>query len=1203
MERSMRFFGSSVVLLFTLVLTGGHVFGEGNARRLTQEEFAQKAKRLQLPFIANEGQADKRVGFYANTFSGTVFVTKEGEIIYSLPHSGNKEDEDMKGPGGLPPNDLYRIRYIRRYAQCRLPHYQGTVHPASPVLAFIDTMLQNTSCKKGLIVKEELVNGKIVEIKGEDESETKVSYFKGNDPSKWRSGIATYGEVNLGEVYEGIELRLKAYGDNVEKLFCVKPGADPGQIQVRLSGVKLPNPPNPPLEKGGFDVLSLQKEDKGNFLPFLKRDQGGLYINEKGQLEVETELGKVTFTKPVAFQEIEGKRVDVAVEYRVQKTEARSQNKQEKTSQLTTPDSSTSQLVYGFTVASYDTSKELIIDPLLASTFLGGSGNDYGYSLAIDTGGNVYVTGHTTDATTDLPTTAGAYDTSHNGSSDAFVSKFNSGLTSLLASTFLGGSSSDYGISLAIDTEGNIYVTGDTDDAATDLPTTPGAYDTSHNGSSDAFVSKFNSGLTSLLASTFLGGSSSDYGISLAIDTTGNVYVAGYTNDAATDLPTTPGAYDTSHNGSYDVFVSKFNSGLTSLLASTFLGGSSSDQGFSLAIDTEGNVYMTGHTYDAATDLPTTSSAYDTSHNGSWDVFVSKFNSGLTSLLASTFLGGSSGEWGYSLAIDTEGNVYVAGYTNDAATDLPTTPGAYDTSHNGSYDVFVSKFDSGLTNLLASTLLGGSSYDYGKFLAIDMEENIYVTGYTTDATTDLPTTAGAYDTSHNGWYDVFVSKFDSGLTNLLASTLLGDSGNEWGTSLAIDTEGNVYVTGYTADAATDLPTTAGAYDTSHNGGDDVFVSRFDSNLSEGTWYIASMGGNNAEGTFTSLALDRSEWARISYYNASNGNLQIVYNIYNGSWPKSTPDKTGNVGMYSSLAIKKSTFQKYISYYDRTNGDLKFATAEGKTIPWSVSTIDSTGNVGLYTSLAFDSTDKVYISYYDATNQDLKCASTSTPLDPASWTITTVDSAGDVGMYTSLAIDSMDNVHISYYDHTNGDLKHALYTNGSWSTEIVHGGNAWVGKYSSLAVDSSDAVHISYYNASSTGLNYAHKVNGSWVSESIDTVGLVGSYTSLAIDASDNVHISYHDYTNGDLKYTHNTTGSWTTITVDSAGRVGAYTSIKVDSNGFVHISYYDRSNTDLKYARSLIPYGASDLALKQPYPGNIRPSRKRPQQKNRNNSF
>ncbi|UJS17530.1 MAG: SBBP repeat-containing protein [Candidatus Jettenia sp.] len=794
MKRSVKFFGLSVVLLFALSLTGGHVSGEDTARKLTQEEFTRKTQRLQLPFIINEGQTDTRISFYAHTFGGTVFVTKTGEIIYSLPQSGGREDDGMKRIERA----SYPARYINHYARCRLPEYQNTLHSVSPVLMSVDTSLQNTSCKKGLILKEELVDGRIMGIRGEDESETKVSYFKGNDPSKWRSGIATYGEVNLGEVYEGIELRLKAYGDNVEKLFCVKPGADPRQIQVRLSGVKLPNPPNPPLEKGGFTVPSSQREykghspllqevDQGNFPPFLKGDQGGLYINDHGELEVETELGKVSFTKPVAFQEIGGKMVDVAVEYSVQETEARSQHKEEKTSQLTTPDPSTSHLVYGFTVASYDTSKDLIIDPLLASTFLGGSGSDYGYSLAIDTGGNVYVTGYTLDATTDLPTTGSTYDTSHNGGFDAFVSKFNSGLTSLLASTFLGGASDDYGYSLAIDMEGDIYVTGYTFDATTDLPITPGAYDPSHNGFSDVFVSKFNSGLTSLLASTFLGGASDDYGYSLAIDTEGNVYVTGRTNDAATDLPTTSGAYDPSHNGFSDVFVSKFNSGLTSLLASTFLGGAGTDYGSSLAIDTVGKVYVAGYTHDAATDLPTTSGAYDTSHNGGYDAFVSKFNSGLTSLLASTFLGGATTDYGNSLAIDTEGNVYVIGDTSDATTYLPTTSGAYDPSHNGGFDAFVSKFNSGLTNLLASTFLGGATTDYGNSLAIDTEGNVYVTGSTANAATDLPTTGGAYDTSHNGGYDTFVSKFNSGLTNLLASTFLGGATTDYGNSLTIDT--------------------------------------------------------------------------------------------------------------------------------------------------------------------------------------------------------------------------------------------------------------------------------------------------------------------------------------------------------------------------------------------------------------------------------
>src|SRR3990172_7144934 len=490
---------------------------------------------------------------------------------------------------------------------------------------------------------------------------------------------------------------------------------------------------------------------------------------------------------------------------------------------------------YGFAVASYDRTKPLIIDPLLASTFLGGSYDEVGNSLTLDTSGNVYVTGAT--MSTDFPTTSGAYDTSFNGFNDIFVSKLNSGLTSLLASTFLGGAVYDWGSSLTLDTSGDAYVTGET--ASTDFPTTSGAYDTSFNGYyDDVFVSKLNGGLTSLLASTFLGGSGDDYGDSLALDTSGNVYVTGATD--WTDFPTTPGAYDTSYNGGNwngnDVFVSKLSGDLTSLLASTYLGGTAGESGRSIATDTRGNVYVTGYTYSS--NFPTTIEAYDTSYNGGpyTDAFISKLNSGLTSLLASTFLGGSNGGDGESLTLDTSGNVYVTGYTE--STDFPTTSGAYDTSFNGGYwgDVFVSKLNSGLTSLLASTFLGGLGIDSSKSLTLDTSGNVYVTGST--ASSDFPTTSGAYDTSYNGsdWYavgDVFVSKLNSGLTSLLASTYLGGSSWDVGYSLTLDTSGNVYVTGSTDSA--DFPTTSGAYDTSLNGGyGDVFVSKLDGNLSAGT---------------------------------------------------------------------------------------------------------------------------------------------------------------------------------------------------------------------------------------------------------------------------------------------------------------------------------------------------------------------------------
>src|SRR3990167_8284205 len=828
--------------------------------------FAQKTQKLQMPFIANEGQTDAKVAFYANTFGGTVFVTKEGDIVYSLPSGrdvpGGASQEAGRGgregvggelhlPDHAPCRDteprvpmsplqylaslthspkgdvLCRVLekresrimdYVSWFEGCAPDGREMGLHVSnSPRGWDTASRVPTTAARRdtasrvpGVALKEEFVGARVSGIKGEGESVTKVSYFKGNDPSKWKTNVSTYDFVNLGEIYKGIELRLKAYGDNVEKLFCVKPGADPEQIKISLSGlqpletpmIEEKQPPESPFIKGedrrpGGDVstksplsngwdfadIPLNKGGEGVVFPGNEKGARGLSVNEHGELEVETALGTVKFTKPVAYQEIDGKRVEVAVEYKVESLQLKDENtkcetRNTKLKTLNAKLASTkpnpqseiansnrkSKIVnrkfeYGFAVASYDRTKPLIIDPLLASTFLGGSYDEVGNSLTLDTSGNVYVTGAT--MSTDFPTTSGAYDTSFNGFNDIFVSKLNSGLTSLLASTFLGGAVYDWGSSLTLDTSGNVYVTGET--TSTDFPTTSGAYDTSFNGYyDDVFVSKLNGGLTSLLASTFLGGSGDDYGDSLALDTSGNVYVTGATD--WTDFPTTPGAYDTSYNGGNwngnDVFVSKLSGDLTSLLASTYLGGTAGESGRSIATDTRGNVYVTGYTYSS--NFPTTIEAYDTSYNGGpyTDAFISKLNSGLTSLLASTFLGGSNGGDGESLTLDTSGNVYVTGYTE--STDFPTTSGAYDTSFNGGYwgDVFVSKLNSGLTSLLASTFLGGFGIDSSKSLTLDTSGNVYGTGST--ASSDFPTTSGAYDTSFNGgyWGDVFVSKLN-----------------------------------------------------------------------------------------------------------------------------------------------------------------------------------------------------------------------------------------------------------------------------------------------------------------------------------------------------------------------------------------------------------------------------------------------------------
>ena len=606
----------------------------------------------------------------------------------------------------------------------------------------------------------------------------------------------------MEEVYEGIDLRLKAYGNTVEKIFTVKPDANYEKIRIRLEGAQ------------------------------------ELTANTAGALVAETELGAVKFTKPVAYQEIEGKRVEIECEYVISNCEMRNAKCRtthtlalsrgeyenplaEGETGMDKSEARSLKTEYGFKVAQYDKTKDLFIDPLLASTYLGGSYEDRGSAIAVDADGNVFVAGETVSS--EFPSTPGAYCISRKGNTDIFVSKFNGGLTNLLASTFLGGAlNHERASSIVIDAGGNIYVAGST--YSTDFPTTRGSYDAAGNGRWDVFVSKFNNGLTSLLASTFLGGKADDCGYAIAIDAGGNVFVTGET--ISSDFPATPGAYDTSYNGGYyDVFVSKFNSDLTRLLASTFLGGSSGDYGRAIAVDGTGNVFVTGNTWPK--DFPVTPGSYNTSYNGgNDDAFVSKLNNGLTNLLASTFLGGYSNDFGKTIAVDTSGNVYVAGET--VSPNFPTTDVAYATAHKReSKDVFVSKFNNQLTRLSASTLLGGDSHDYGKAIAIDAGGNVYVAGSTNS--TNFPTKPDAYDTTSNGESDVFVSKFNSGLTNLLMSTFLGGSRSDYGNAIAVSAVGNVYVTGETL--SSDFPATPGAYDASYHRCEDVFVSRFSVDLS------------------------------------------------------------------------------------------------------------------------------------------------------------------------------------------------------------------------------------------------------------------------------------------------------------------------------------------------------------------------------------
>ena len=331
------------------------------------------------------------------------------------------------------------------------------------------------------------------------------------------------------------------------------------------------------------------------------------------------------------------------------------------------------------------------------STFLGGAGGDVGKGIAVDAAGSAYVTG---TAGTGFPTTPGAYDTSSGGSTDAFITKLTAAGDALAYSTFLGGAGYESAEDIAVDADGNTYVTGVTENG---FPVTPGAYDTTHNGTTvpdgdggfipgrDAFASKLNSTGTALVYSTYLGGSGSDEsGEGIAVDASGNVSVTGKTSSP--NYPTTPGAFDTTLNGSNDAFVTRLNASGSGLIFSTLLGGGSSDSGNAIAVDAAGYSYITGGTSDAASDYPVTPGAFDTTNGGLNDAFLTRLDPSGTRLAYSTFIGGSQSDSGNALAMTSPESVMVGG--TSASADLATTPGAYDTvNQQGLGAGFVATFD------------------------------------------------------------------------------------------------------------------------------------------------------------------------------------------------------------------------------------------------------------------------------------------------------------------------------------------------------------------------------------------------------------------------------------------------------------------------------------------------------------------------------
>lgn len=446
---------------------------------------------------------------------------------------------------------------------------------------------------------------------------------------------------------------------------------------------------------------------------------------------------------------------------------------------------------------------------LVYSTFIGGTSDERANSIAVDSEGNAYVTGTTTSS--DFPT-VNAYNDTYGLGFDCFVYKINATGNGLVYATFIGGVYEDRGQSIAVDSLGNAYIAGYT--TSPDFPTINPIDDSQEGG--DAFVLKISPDGSSLVYSTLLGGSGKDYPRAIALSSTNNVYVTGGTS--STDFPVV-NAYDDSFNGGVeffggDCFVAKLEDDGSTLLFSTYVGGGLIDQGRSIRVDLSGNAYVVGYTN--STDFPT-QSAYDSTYNGgAYDVFAFRLTSDGASLSYSTFVGGSSTDKAYSLAIDSSNNIYVAGETT--STDLPVV-NAYSDTINESGDCFVFKLDESGGTILYSTFVGGSDYEYAWSIAVDSTGNTFVVGGS--ASIDFPT-VNAYDSTYNdGSRDCVLFKLSPEGNSLLYSTYIGGSEGDYGYSVALDEDGGVFLCGQTA--SDDFPV-INAYDSTYsNGTYDSFV--------------------------------------------------------------------------------------------------------------------------------------------------------------------------------------------------------------------------------------------------------------------------------------------------------------------------------------------------------------------------------------------
>ncbi len=682
--------------------------------------------KLPLYFIENQGQMDGEVSHYLQGRDKSIYFTPQGVtfVLYAPTAMLDNQRERLKSDA--PPLERQPIeRHVVK----------------------LDFLNANPDIKP----------------QGHNKTDAIISYFKGK-PSDQHTAIPTYLGVTYANLWDGIDLAYDSRESSLKYTFTVTPHANPNLIQLAYRGA---------------DSVTL---------------------TDAGSLTVTTPAGSLYDGSPIAWQDIAGKRISVPVSFTLEAathTISFALGDYDQSHPLTLDpaylvyagyiggnghdaghgiavDGGGNAYVTGYTDSSEASFPETAgpditsngdfdafvakVNPtgtaLVYAGYIGGSGGDFGFGIAVDAAGNAYVTGYTNSSEAMGFPVSGGPGLTHNGGRDAFIAKVNPAGTALLYAGYIGGSGDDRGRGIAVDAGGNAYVTGYTESDEATFPVAGGP-DLTYNGVVDAFVAKVNATGTALVYAGYIGGSINDDGRGIAVDAGGNAYVTGFTASDEASFPEIVGP-DLTYNGGDDAFVAKVNATGTALVYAGYIGGSDSDYGNGIAVDSSSNAYITGITDSGEASFPVTGGP-DLTHNGLGDTFVVKVNSTGSALVYAGYIGGSINDWGYGIAVDGGGNAYVTGYTWSTEPSFPVTGGP-DLTSSDEGDAFVAKVNSTGSALVYAGFIGGSDYETGLGIAVDSAGNAYVTGYTRSSEATFPVIAGPDLTFNGGSYDAFVAK-------------------------------------------------------------------------------------------------------------------------------------------------------------------------------------------------------------------------------------------------------------------------------------------------------------------------------------------------------------------------------------------------------------------------------------------------------------